>query len=681
MKKLLLALTAVAAVVFVALAVVLATLDLNAYKPDIEAAVGKATGRSFEIAGELGLEPALVPTLSVEGVALGNAPWAGEAPMVTAERFELVVRLLPLLSGELSIRRIVLANARVLLETNSAGDANWVFDAPASAPAADAGAGSAPVIGIDELLLEAVTVEFRPADGELQRLRAERLRLTRSADAAALTLELRASVNEVPFTLDGEIPLLRELLANRPFRFDLLGAGAGIELALEGRLEQPLTAPRGTVTLAATVPALDRVPGVGEGAVPAALGLEASGQLVLGDGGEYALEELKLGLGGSDLVFTGRIATAGARPAMRGRLSAGRLDLTPFQPVGEASSMAPAERVFPAEPLALDALRAADVELEIAIDELVTRQLTATAIGAKLRLEDGRLDVTELAAAADGGRIDGTLTLDGRGEQAALSQRLTVRGLALAPLLNGVDGDVASGGRLDLDLALDGRGASVAAIMGSANGRLRLEVRDLTLDSKAAGIASADVLTTALSTFNPLASKESGTRVECAVLNFPIERGRMSNKTGVGMNTPQLSILGGGSIDLATERLDLGVNPKPREGIGLNAAALTDFVRLGGTLAAPKPVTDARGAATAGLKVGAAVATGGLSVLAEGLFDRSGGDVDACAVARGDARLPQASRAASSEPSTLDKARETTGNAVKGAGDAIKGAFKSLFGN
>jgi len=122
--------------------------------------------------------------------------------------------------------------------------------------------------------------------------------------------------------------------------------------------------------------------------------------------------------------------------------------------------------------------------------------------------------------------------------------------------------------------------------------------------------------------------------------------------------------------------LDIGVNPKPREGIGLNLAGFADFVRVGGTLSEPTPTTDATGLATAGAKIGAAVVTGGLSLVAEGLLDRSAGDVDVCAIASGDASLP----GGAGGQSQLKRAAKATGKTLQDAGSAVGRGLKRLFG-
>lgn len=123
---------------------VVAQLDFSRYKPLIAEQVQAATGRALAIDGEIRLAPSLVPSLAVENVRFANAPFGTRPDMVTAARLEAAVALLPLLRGEIDIRRVTLIAPDILLETDKSGRGNWEFAAasqsPAAAPAADSGA-------------------------------------------------------------------------------------------------------------------------------------------------------------------------------------------------------------------------------------------------------------------------------------------------------------------------------------------------------------------------------------------------------------------------------------------------------------------------------------------------------------------------------------------------------------
>ena len=155
-----------------------------------------------------------------------------------------------------------------------------------------------------------------------------------------------------------------------------------------------------------------------------------------------------------------------------------------------------------------------------------------------------------------------------------------------------------------MDVHIAGEGKSLAEIMGSADGRIRIDIAGLEISNQTAGIVDADLFMKAFDILNPLSKSDDRTVIECAVVNFPVKGGIMSSKTGIGINTRKLNILGGGTVDFKTEKIDIGVNPKPREGIGLNLSSLSEFVGLDGTLANPRPTTDAKGAAAVGSKLG-----------------------------------------------------------------------------
>ena len=67
MKRLLAGSLLVFILAIATLGVFVATLDLNEYKTELVDELQGASGRKVEILGEIGLKPALTPTLKVEG--------------------------------------------------------------------------------------------------------------------------------------------------------------------------------------------------------------------------------------------------------------------------------------------------------------------------------------------------------------------------------------------------------------------------------------------------------------------------------------------------------------------------------------------------------------------------------------------------------------------------------------
>ena len=142
---------------------ILMSIDFNQYKGLIAEQVKNATGRELTIAGDFKLALSLTPALAVDNVSLANLPGASRPQMVTLKRLEVQMQLLPLLSRQIRVDRLVLDGADILLETDKKGRGNWVLSSGGAAPAKTSGApqkGSAtalPQVGLVQIRDSMVT--------------------------------------------------------------------------------------------------------------------------------------------------------------------------------------------------------------------------------------------------------------------------------------------------------------------------------------------------------------------------------------------------------------------------------------------------------------------------------------------------------------------------------------------
>lgn len=115
-------------------------VDAGRYRERINAMAVEATGREVMLGGEMSLRLLPSPALRVADVTLANLA-DGEAPwFARLGRLDIVLALLPLLHGEIRVRRIELIEPDIRLETLADGRVNWQF-VPASV---EDDAGSAP---------------------------------------------------------------------------------------------------------------------------------------------------------------------------------------------------------------------------------------------------------------------------------------------------------------------------------------------------------------------------------------------------------------------------------------------------------------------------------------------------------------------------------------------------------
>ena len=139
MKKLLVALGILAALLVVAGVAILVLVDVNAYKPRIESGVSDALGMEFRTHGKARLR--LFPSASIvlSDVRLRNRG----TDLATAEALRVGVKMLPLLSGQVVITELALEKPVIRIEKGIDGKFN--FETPPR-PAKEGEAPSAPLV-------------------------------------------------------------------------------------------------------------------------------------------------------------------------------------------------------------------------------------------------------------------------------------------------------------------------------------------------------------------------------------------------------------------------------------------------------------------------------------------------------------------------------------------------------
>ena len=129
-------------VVVVGAYIYLLTIDVEDYHPEIAEAVADATGRELTLGGPLDLAISLTPVVVAENVSFANADWGSRPQMATIERIEVQIALLPLISSEVEVLKLVVSGADILLETDAEGRANWEFEEKAAASPEDRAGGA-----------------------------------------------------------------------------------------------------------------------------------------------------------------------------------------------------------------------------------------------------------------------------------------------------------------------------------------------------------------------------------------------------------------------------------------------------------------------------------------------------------------------------------------------------------
>lgn len=319
------------------------------------------------------------------------------------------------------------------------------------------------------------------------------------------------------------------------------------------------------------------------------------------------------------------------RPHLRGDLSLSKLDLT-F--ITDANETAPTPKaatpvtkkkggpVFSQDPLPLDALQSFDIDLNIQLQDIDTGYNRLRSAQLDPILKDGKFSLKSTTLQFDHGTVKLSASLDSQGNAPSLKTKLQVDGQDYGKLgLEKAAGIRGGDGKIKLTASSQGR--SPAELAANLKAKLDAKITNLEAKGNALNLIGSDLLSELISKLNPFAEKRQTTEIECVAIHFKGEDGKLLSNNGIALETRATKIVGTGQVDLADESLTFGVSPIARTGVGINIGAAAGLVRLAGPLQKPRIVADPSGMFTSGLSTGAAIYTGGLSLLAQGLYKRA----------------------------------------------------------
>src|SRR5579859_7617544 len=227
------------AALLVLILLALTFMDWNLLKHPIERLASAHSGRQVRIGGNLDVRIwSWAPTVTLNQLVVGNPPWEVNRPMLTVERLQVRLKLLPLLKGDVILPRVEILRPDLYLHQDRQGRANWTFEnqAPSKAPASKP--TKLPVIR--DLLIESGKLQL--AD-DIRKLKVdgtiEAHEKPSKEEEKPFRVEGNGTLNDQPFELRVAGGPLVNLDPEHPYPFDL-GIHAGdIEVNSDGKVLKP----------------------------------------------------------------------------------------------------------------------------------------------------------------------------------------------------------------------------------------------------------------------------------------------------------------------------------------------------------------------------------------------------------------------------------------------------------
>ncbi|MGQ0567587.1 MAG: AsmA family protein [Gemmobacter sp.] len=469
----------VSAVVLVALVVLglIALVPTERIAGLAAAEFGRMTGRTLTIGGSVRASVWPVLGVRMEGVALANAGWSAEGPMLTAREMDLSVEMAALFGGEVRITGLRAEGLTLILERAEDGVGNWSFDSAGSEAE-----GAAPA-AVTPFTLDRADI----ADGRVIFIDHGTGQRTEVAGIAA---EMAVPVFDGPVTLTGEAMLgdqavaltatadnFAAAMAGRVVEADLALEAGGSSVDFKGRLGIAPPAAEGTVTAdLSDLRALAALAGSAVPDLPEGLGRSTrtlSGQLTLAPEGTLHLRQGAVTLDGNSMTVAADVAFDGPRPRVSAQIDAGALVVPGLAATNGGAGASPQDAGWPRDAIDVSALGLVDAEVALRADSLTLGPAQLGRTRLLLTIDRARAVIEAREVQVYGGRVGGQFVVNGRGGL-SVGGDLTLAGMQMQAVL----ADLAGYDRLtttgDLQVRFLGVGNSVAAIMATLEGEGRL---------------------------------------------------------------------------------------------------------------------------------------------------------------------------------------------------------------
>jgi len=314
------------------------------------------------------------------------------------------------------------------------------------------------------------------------------------------------------------------------------------------------------------------------------------------------------------------------------RASSSSLDLGPFLGEESEASENPAAggRLIPDVDIPVDLLALINADVDIDVETLIGRARNFKDVQLEAVLQDRALRASRLHVSGAGGDLSATvdfLPADGSYDLRAVASG---RGLKIAS--PGESAETA-GARpaMDMEVDVSARGTTLYQLLASLDGHVVVDAGEgIIPDSPSLlrDLLLGDFVYQMLDTVNPLSHRRKQVQLGCAAAMLDIEDGVVGGNPAIVAQLPAINILTRGTLDLETEKLDIDFNVQQRRGLGISLSdAINPYTKVTGTLTSPRLSFDEKGALIEG---GAAVATGGLTVLAKSIRNRFFSDSEPC---------------------------------------------------
>jgi AsmA protein len=553
---------------------------LNPLRGPISRVTAAKTGRELLIEGNLKPVWSWVhPRIRAERISFANPPWAKEKYLITADAMEITLNVLPLFAGRVVLPEVHLEKPVVALEQDAEGRKSWVLtDQPKKESR----------VHIHRLTLDHGQLIYDDALADVS------LRADLTTDQTGIAFTTKGKYHGLPLAAAGHGGPVLLLRGGNDEPFPLKGEAkiGSTAIKVDGNITELVGLAGIDMAIQLSGKSMDELYQIINVAFPSTPAYTTSGHVVR-EKNVIRYEKFTGKVGESDLAGTLEFDTGGARPLMKGDLRSKVLDLADLGPV-VGTHQPRKSGVLPDAPFDAKRWKSADADVKLRAGTLRRpEQLPLDDLSTRIRMQDAVLTLDPLEFGTAGGKLGGTIRLDGRQETIKGDAKIKLQKLQLGKLFPTVKVTQASAGDLSGAIELAGTGNSVARLLGASNGKIGFYMEGGRVSELIMQMAAIDL-------WGITRVKLRGDRqiaIRCVVGDFGVKDGIMETNALV-FDTEVVNISGHGRINLKTEELDLTLVPKPKDP---SFISLRSPLYIRGTFSKPQVAPDMKRITARGL--------------------------------------------------------------------------------
>ena len=621
-------------IVLVILVIVITPMfvDIQKYKPVIESKVAEATGRPFTLGGDLDLSLFPWVGVSLSDIHLGNPEGFEEKDFVSVESFEVRVKLLPLLSKNIQVKRFVVDSPRITLEKRKDGKANWEgigqtsdkdpgkTSKEAVKPKEAEPQGGLPIEGLavnEFAITDGLVTYIDHTNGTSRKISDLNLRLQEVSLENPIKLALSAKLDDKPISLEGKVGPVGKDPGKGTIPLDLvLKALTELDISVKGKIVDATSrqqfdmaiqvspfSPRKLFTaLGQEFPVTTTDPKA-LNKVALKVNLAGGPKNVVISNGALDLDESRLTFSLKAKDFT--------RPDLAFDLKLDKIDLDRYMPPpGEEKSAAGEKRAEttkqPAKKVDYKPLRKMILDGAVRVGQLKAKDVKIQDLNLKVTGKNGLFNLNPLALKLYEGQMAVKGSFDVRKDIPKSKAILDASGIQAGAFLQDFMKKDILDGVMKSKVEISMTGDEPEMIKRTLNGKGDLRFNDGAI----VGIDLAGMVRNVTGKFG-LAEKEAKKpRTDFAELHTPFTITNGLVKTSkTSLTSPLLRVLASGKANLVNEALDFRVEPKfvgtlKGQGDTTSRSGVTVPVLVTGSFSSPKFTPDLKGMLTKGLEGG-----------------------------------------------------------------------------